>query len=117
MATNNAANQGIANSWSLMAFAKSHGKMSITNESTHINSATGEEFTSRSCAFTSPTEKDEQGRSKVTFVAFSSKLGELSAAEIVARKDELQVVQFAESGNYTLCAQGANAWEDVDLGL
>jgi hypothetical protein len=31
-------------------------------------------------------------------------------------KDELQVVQL-ESGNFSLCKQGQNAWEDVDLGL
>ena len=40
-------NVGIKNSWSLVDFAKSHGKMKVTNELT--NSQTGETF--KSCAF------------------------------------------------------------------
>lgn len=97
-------NQGIINSWSLISFAKAHGpKMQIGQ---FVNKETGEEF--KSCIFS-------DGDSK-TFVAFSSKLGELSPREIVSMKDELQVVQL-ESGHFSLCKQGANAWEDVDLGL
>lgn len=107
---------GIKNSFSLMSFARSHGKMQVTKPATHINSQTGEEFTAKSCAFTHPTEKDAQGRAKVTFVAFSRNLGELSPAEIAARKDELQVVEY-QNGNFCLCAVGQNAWDDVDLGL
>jgi hypothetical protein len=41
-------------------------------------------------------------------------MGELTPREIAAMKDELQVVQL-ESGNFSLCKQGQNAWEDVDL--
>ena len=107
---------GIKDSWSLLAFAKSHGKMSVTPPREFTNSSTGEKFTARSCAFEHPTELDEQGRHKVCFVSFSRNLGELSPTEIAARKNELNVVEL-ESGNYTLCAQGNNAWEDVDLGL
>ena len=106
---------GIKNSWSLHAFAKSHGRMKVVPSATHINGITGEEFTSSSCAFVHPTEKDEQGRAKVCFVAFSSKLGELSAKEIAARQNELQVVEL-NSGNYTLCAVGSG-WDDVELDL
>lgn len=112
---NAAQNQGIKNSWSLIAFAKSHGRMKVVPRAEHVNTQTGEVFEAASCAFIHPTEKDEQGRAAVTFVAFSSKLGELSPAEIAAQKDELQVAQL-NSGNYVLCKQG-DGWSDVDLGL
>ena len=101
--TQNSNNQGIINSWSLIAFAKAHGKMQVGE---FANKETGEIF--KSCIFS-----DGDNR---CFVAFSSKMGELSPREIAAKKDELQVVQL-ESGNYTLCKVGQNAWEDVDLGL
>lgn len=113
MANNNV---GITNSWGLLAFAQSHGRMKVVPPSEHVNKETGEVFTSGSVAFVHPTQKDEQGRPAVTFVAFSSKLGELSPAEIAAQKDELQVVELA-SGNYCLCAVGSNGWADVDLGI
>lgn len=96
---------GIKNSWTLMAFARSHGKMQLGE---FTNKETGEQF--KSCIFTSP---EDGARS---FVAFSSNLGELSAAEIVASKNELQVVEL-ESGNCYLCKAGANAWQDVELGI
>ena len=116
MAENANNNVGIVNSWSLMAFAKSRGQMKVMPSAKHINKTTGEEFESASCAFIHPTEKDEQGRAKVCFVAFSSNLGEMTPSEISAKKDELQVVELA-SGNYCLCAIGANNWADVDLGI
>ena len=96
---------GIKNSWSLIAFAKSHGKMQVGD---FKNGETGEEF--KSCIFTNPEDNSR------TFVAFSSKMGELSPSEIAAKKDELQVVEL-ESGNFSLCAIGATAWHDVELGL
>lgn len=95
---------GIKNSWSLIAFAKSHGTMKVTSELK--NSKTGDTF--RSCAFI----KD----GVVTMVGFASKLGELSAKEIAAQKDSLQVVEL-ESGSLKLCKAGADSWETVDLGL
>jgi hypothetical protein len=105
MAQNNSNNnQGIINSWSLIAFARSHGKMQVGE---FANKETGEVF--KSCIFTD----DQQNK---CFVAFSSKMGELTPREIAAMKDDLQVVQL-ESGNFSLCKQGQNAWEDVDLGL
>ena len=97
-------NQGIINSWSLIAFARSHGKMQVGE---FANKETGEVF--KSCIFTDPAGDR-------CFVAFSSKMGELTPREIAAMKNELQVVQL-ESGNFSLCKQGQNAWEDVDLGL
>lgn len=95
--------KGITASWSLVAFARSHGKMSIAPL---VNKETGEAF--KSCAFTNDL-------GNITFVNFSSKLGELTPREIASRKDELQVVQL-ESGTYKLCKTGST-WEDVDLGL
>lgn len=94
----------IKNSWSLIAFAKEFGPKMQVGE--FVNKETGEDF--KSCIFTNGETR--------TFVAFSSKMGVLSPREIAAKKDELQVVQL-ESGHYSLCKQGENTWEDVDLGL
>jgi hypothetical protein len=94
----------IKNSWSLIAFAKQFGPKMQVGE--FVNKETGEDF--KSCIFTNGETR--------TFVAFSSKMGPLSPREIAAKKDELQVVQL-ESGHYSLCKQGENTWEDVDLGL
>lgn len=106
MANNNGSvMKGIKNSWSLITFAKSHGKMQVGE---FVNKETGETF--KSCIFTNPSDDTR------TFVAFSSNLGVLSPREIASQKDELQVVEL-ESGNYSLCKAGNNAWEDVDLGL
>ena len=95
---------GIKNSWSLISFAKAHGRMKVAP---FVNKETGECF--KSCAFL-----DSKGG--ITLVAFSSKLGELTPKEIAAQKDELQVVQL-ESGTYKLCKAGHDTWEDVDLGI
>ena len=97
-------NVGITNSWSLLSFAKSHGRMKVAP---FVNKETGECF--KSCAFISDTDE-------ITLVAFSSKLGELTPAQIAAQKDDLQVVQL-ESGSFKLCKAGHSTWEDVDLGL
>ena len=102
---NTAQNVGIKNSWSLLAFAKAHGKMKLAE---FTNGETGEIY--KGAAFVNPEDNS------TCFVSFSSKLGEMSASEIASKKDELQVVEL-ESGNYSLCKVGANAWEDVELGL
>ena len=101
---NTAQNVGIKNSWSLLSFARAHGKMKVAP---FVNRETGEAF--KSCAFV-----DSDGAT--TLVAFSSNLGELTPQQISAQKDSLQVVEL-ESGTYKLCKQGASSWEDVDLGL
>ena len=95
---------GIKNSWSLISFAKSHGRMKVAP---FVNKETGEAF--KSCAFLSPD-------GEVTLVAFSSKLGKLTPKQIAEQKDDLQVVQL-ESGSYKLCKTGHDTWKDVDLGL
>lgn len=106
-------NVGIKNSWSLLDFAKSHGKMKVTNEMT--NGRTGEHF--KSCAFVG-------AGGAVTLVGFSSNLDSINPSadpktismQIAAQKDSLQVVEL-ESGNFKLCKRGTESWEDVDLGL
>ena len=95
---------GIKNSWSLISFAKAHGRMKVAP---FVNKETGEAF--KSCAFLSSD-------GEVTLVAFSSNLGELTPAQIAAQKDDLQVVEL-ESGSLKLCKAGKNSWEDVDLGI
>lgn len=101
---NTAQNVGIKNSWSLLSFARAHGKMKVAP---FINKETGEAF--KSCAF---VDSDNT----VTLVAFSSNLGELTPQQIAAQKNELQIVEL-ETGTFKLCKQGVNSWDDVDLGL
>lgn len=103
MANNSSVMQGIKDSWSLIAFAKAHGKMKVGD---FARKDTGEIF--KSCIFINP-ETDTR-----TFVSFSSNLGELTPKEIKQQKDSLQVVEL-NSGNFSLCRSGENAWEDVDL--
>lgn len=70
-----------------------------------VNKESGDQF--KSCIFT-------DGANNHCFVAFSSKLGELSPAQIARMVDELQVVTL-DSGHHILCKVGANTWEDVDI--
>ena len=97
-------NIGIKNSWSLISFAKTHGRMKVAP---FVNHETKECF--KSCAFLS-------SEGEITLVAFSSNLGELTPKQIAEQKDDLQVVQL-ESGSFKLCRAGHDTWEDVDLGL
>ena len=101
---NTAQNVGIKNSWSLLSFARAHGKMKVAP---FVNKETGENF--KSCAFVN-------SEGVTTLVAFSSNLGELTPQQIAAQKDSLQVVEL-NTGTFKLCKQGAGSWEDVDLGL
>lgn len=101
---NTAQNVGIKNSWSLLSFARAHGRMKVAP---FVNHETKECF--KSCAFIGSD-------GEVTLVAFSSNLGELTPEEIAAQKDSLQVVEL-ETGTLKLCKQGNSSWEDVDLGL
>lgn len=91
-------------SWSLIEFAKKHGSPKLAH---CVNNDTGEQF---DClAFIMGDTR--------TFVAFSSNLGTLTAREVAAQKNDLQIVQFEESDNYCLCKKSNNSWEDIDLGL
>lgn len=98
----NSNNIGVTNSWSLLAFAATHGQMKVAP---FVNKDTGEIF--KSCAFV-------DSENKVTLVGFSSNLGELTPAQISSMKHKLQVVQLA-SGSYKLCKVGNSSWEDVKL--
>ena len=117
MATNNMTiqerqNQGISDSWSLRDFRNKMGKMQI-GKFTKADETTGEVKEFVSCVFTDPNNPNQQ--TNKTFVAFSSKLGTMSAKEIVNDVDNLQVVKLSESGSFVLCKKGANTWEDVDF--
>lgn len=104
---NAAVNRGIRNSWSLLSFARAHGKMQVGE---FTNGQSGDKFSS--CIFTSP-------EGSKCFVAFSSNLGVLTPQQIADQKDSLQVVELEPDENgvshYSLCKQGNNAWQDVDL--
>jgi hypothetical protein len=93
----------ITNRMSLVMFAKTYGSLSM---GTCTNKTTGETF--KKLCF---TNGDNQ-----TYVGFSSKLGELTGAEIVAQKDQLQVVTLS-SGSHILCKAGESSWESIDLGI
>lgn len=99
--------KGIVDSWSLLSFAQAHGKAQVGSFE-HTDEETGEVKKFKSMVFTDPETNHR------TFVSFSSNLGVLTPAQISAQKDSLQVVEL-EGGHYSLCKQGANAWEDVLL--
>ena len=101
---NTAQNVGIKNSWSLLSFARAHGKMKVAP---FVNKETGEAF--KSCAFVGSD-------GATTLVAFSSNHGGLTPPQIAGQKASLQVVEL-ESGTFKRCKQGNSSWEDVDLGL
>lgn len=82
--------------WTFMDFAR---KMGQPKRAILTNSETGKEFAA--LMFPTPQTLGDGTTRDYTMVAFSSELGELSAKEIRARKDELCIVQL-ESGNYYL---------------
>lgn len=82
--------------WTLMDFAR---KMGQPKRAILTNSETGEKFAA--LMFPTPQTLNDGTTRDYTMVAFSNELGELSAKEISARKDELCIVQL-ESGNYYL---------------
>lgn len=104
-------NSKIVSRVSLMAFARARGPKMQVGEFT--NKKTGVSF--HSCVFS-----DKHGDNPC-FVAFSSKLGELTPEQIAEQKDELQVVELETEGyenhHFSLCRRGQNSWKDVDLGL
>ena len=75
--------ENIVNCWTLLEFAKSHGRMKI---GVFTNPETGETY--KGCAFV------DQKSNNVCFVYYSSNLGELTAAEIIANKDNLLIIQL-----------------------
>lgn len=79
----------IKNSWGLIDFAKLKGKMQVASAT---NDKTGAPF--KVCVFTNP-------EGKRTIVTFSTDLGELTPAEIVAQKNKLQVIEYT-NGYFSL---------------
>lgn len=104
----------IVANWSFIHFAMQHGpKCQIAP---FTNKQTGDTF--KSLVLT-------DNRGNQTLVNFSSKMGELTGAELVKQKLNLQVLQFPDTTDeatgevkhhFCLCRQGST-WEDVDLGL
>lgn len=111
----------IINSWSLLAFARQNGGHMFVGEC--CNKETGEIF--QSISFHNGNRENSK------MVNFSSNLGELTPAEISARKDSLQVVELAVDAetlarrkvagkqleSYILCTVGESSWQEVDLGI
>ena len=99
----------IKNSWSLVAFAHDFGSKGV-RVGVCTNGSTGERYPA--VAF---TDMDNTR----TFVSFSPKLGALTAKELAAQKDDLQVVlcETREGKDmFSLCKQGEGAWgEEVIL--
>lgn len=102
MTKEEAQKQGIAESWPLVDFIKAHGKMSVVP---FVRQETGEAF--KSCKFAG---KGEVG---MCFASFAEKLGELTPAEIVARRNELQINKMKVSGKYVLSKKGSFEGEEV----
>lgn len=94
--------KGIVNSWSLREFRAMKGKMLQGN---FTNKESGENF--NSLVFEHPVDKS------LTFVNYSSRMGELTKEEIRGMRDELQVVKLS-SGTYKLCKRGENGFDDFD---
>jgi hypothetical protein len=115
------------NSVSLIAFARTNGKLSIAPCET-VDEETRETQHFKSLVFTHPTKKQmgEDGKPKLgkdnqplplrVFVSFSKKLGELTGKQIVDLKDKLFVLK-RDNGKFTLWQEGQGGWEDVDLGI
>ena len=75
----------------------------------HFKDDAGQPYTK--VAFVGPTN--------TVFVGFSSKLGTLSAEEIIRRKEKFQIVKHATDKNdagyvYKLCLKGDGGWEDLE---
>lgn len=90
--------------WSLLDFALEFGPQMQVGQATNKN---GETY--HLCRF---IKKD----GSITRVYFFSQLGELTPAEITARKNELYV-GLMSSGKYYLHDKNVKAWEIVELGI
>ena len=93
----------IVKSWSLVDFAKLHGKMQVGE---FRNSTTGESF--KSCIFT-----DKDGN--VVYVSFYSKLGVLTPQQIKEKRDVLKV-GLHNTDKYVLYEKW-EGWNNVNLGF
>ena len=101
--TNNDFHSDLVKSWSLVDFAKEHGKMQIGD---FTNSVTGKSF--KSCIFTG---KDGD----TLYVSFYSKLGVLTPQQIKEKRDSLKV-GLLNTNKYVLY-EVWEGWDNVNLGL
>ena len=101
-----ATQKGIKNSWSFFEFCRANGKMKRGTFTT-VDPDTHQPRTFQSLVFPDSPKG-------MTFLSFSSNLGELSHAELKAQRADLQVVEL-ESGTFKLCRKGEGAWEDEDI--
>ena len=93
-------NSDIVQSWSLIDFAKIHGKMQVGD---FTNRVTGKTF--KSCIFI-----DNDGNT--IYVSFHSELGVLTPLQIKEKRNVLKV-GLLSSNNYVLYEE----WDDVDLDI
>ena len=114
----------IINSWSFLGFAREKKAKKVFT-APFVSSKTGEEF--KSLVLKKTSNRDEKG----VLVNFSKNLKDISDADIIRRKDELQVVQIEvdpdvlanrkaqghQLESYILCEQGESSWNELDLGL
>ena len=96
-------NSDLVNSWSLVEFARLHGKMQVGE---FENRETGEKY--KSCIFT-----DKDG--STIYVSFYSKLGILTPQQIKERKENLNV-GLLNTNKYVLY-EVWDGWSDVNIGL
>ena len=99
----NDSNSDLVKSWSLVEFAKEHGKMQVGE---FTNSVTGESF--KSCIFTG---KDGD----TLYISFYSKLGVLTPQQIKEKRDSLKV-GLLNTNKYVLY-EVWEGWDNVNLGL
>lgn len=93
----------IKQSWPLLDFHRSHGRMSVLS---CVSKNDGSRY--KSCKFCDNNDK-------IVYVSFSNILGELTAKEIAARKEELMIV-LTKTNEYVLCSSEELIDEDeVDL--
>jgi len=101
-------NYEIVDSMSLLAFARSHGRMQLGKFS-QADEQTGEVNEWQSLIFTNDAGER-------TFVSISEKLTPITSKYVVENHAQLQVIK-GNSGKYMLCKQGNDSWESIDLPL
>lgn len=101
-------NYEIVDSMSLLAFARSHGKMQLGKFS-DTDETSGEVSEWQSLIFT-----DDAGTR--TFVSVSEKLGTITPQFLLDNYRDLQVIK-GNSGKYMVCKVGQNSWETIELPL
>lgn len=82
----------IVNSWSFMSFCSAFGKPKLAH---FVNSGTNENFASVMFI-----QNEGMSNEKKTLANFSEKLGQLTAKEVSARKNDLQVIENSDGKYY-----------------